>query len=210
MFSGLIQMLGQIHDYQLDNTGSARLTLTVDRTDIPTHQFKLGASIAVNGTCLTLAQLSASGDISHLVFDLSPETIKRTTAQYWQSFSSDTRGKQLVNLETSLRMGDELGGHFVSGHVDGLGEISALTKGAGAWQLTIKLPRDLMPMMVTKGSVAIDGCSLTINGVDDDSIAITLIPHTIEHTIAQNYFVGQKVNVEIDMLMRYVANLVKK
>ena len=195
MFSGLIQARGVVVDSNMDGDD---MVLVIDggkdffatATD---NNKKLGASIAVNGVCLTIAAWQGNS----MVFHLSRETLARTTASNWQK-------NQLVNLEESLRMGDELGGHFVSGHVDDMGEVTRVEKKSAAWQLNIKVPPQVATMMATKGSVAIDGCSLTINDVAGDSIAISLIPHTITHTIAEFYTIGQKVNIEIDMLMRYV------
>ena len=218
MFTGLIQARGIIVDRQRAGDG---MTLGVDGGDEfladmtakKNHGDKnngknLGASIAVNGVCLTIAEWRDRA----MVFHLSRETLTRTTAGDWagDGASAGVKGQQknqLVNLEYSLKMGDELGGHFVFGHVDGVGQVARLEKPTAPgndWQLGVRLPSAMASMMAEKGSVAIDGCSLTINRVKDDIIDMTIIPHTIAHTIAEFYSLGQKVNIEIDMLMRYV------
>ncbi|MCX8515723.1 MAG: hypothetical protein ORN57_01830, partial [Alphaproteobacteria bacterium] len=142
---------------------------------------------------------------SRVCFHLSPETLAVTTAASW-------RVGQNLNLERSLKWGDELGGHVVSGHVDGVGELATITKAVDAWQLGIALPSALAGMVAVKGSIAINGCSLTVNKIGEEMagdgkrtiIDITLIPHTITHTCFQFDAVGDKVNIEVDMLFRYV------
>ncbi|MGI9461292.1 MAG: riboflavin synthase [Alphaproteobacteria bacterium] len=197
MFSGVIQSLVVISDYRLEGD-AAVITLAIDKL----NKVAIGASIAINGICLTYSEMAGRD----FVFYLSPETLHRTTAGQWKK-------NQLVNIEPSLQVGQDIGGHFVFGHIDGVGEVVAIKKSdmpKANEDMVVKLPPDMMPMMAVKGSIAIDGCALTINDIKNDTIAITLIPHTIEHTIAQYYQVGQKVNVEIDMLMRYVMKALEK
>ena len=193
MFTGIIIALGRIIKIEtLD--GDRRLTIAA--SDIDFSQVNMGDSIAVNGVCLTVI---AKTDNSFSV-DVSVETLTRTSL-------TDMTVNSLVNLELALTPSTPLGGHIVSGHVDGLGEVVSKEAVARSWQYDIVVPDSIKRFIAEKGSVCIDGVSLTVNTVDDNRFSITIIPHTYEHTVFHQYQVGDKVNIEVDMLARYVARL---
>lgn len=154
----------------------------------------LGASIAHAGICLTVAGLTDRG----WRVEASAETLARTTLGSW-------RPGERINLERSLRVGDELGGHFVFGHVDAVGDILAIEEKAGARRLLISLPADLAPLVAVKGSIAVDGISLTVTEVEADRFATVIVPHTWAVTTLADRRPGDRVNLEADMLARYVA-----
>lgn len=191
MFTGIITHLGRVAELR---DGSALRDIAVE-TDMPLGDLPPGASVAHSGVCLTVVEHGAG----RLRVQASPETLARTTIGRWREGSR-------VNLERSLRLGDELGGHFVFGHVDGLGEVAALDEaGEGAWRLEVRMPPDLAPLVAVKGSVAVDGVSLTVNEVAGDRFACMVIPHTWDHTTLADRRPGDPVNLEADMLARYVA-----
>ncbi|MEK0081927.1 riboflavin synthase [Benzoatithermus flavus] len=190
MFTGIITHLGEIVSVREVADGRE----LVVKSDLPLAEIPLGASIAHSGICLTVV---ASGEGSHAV-QASPETLARTTLGSWRA---GTR----VNLERSLRLGDELGGHLVFGHVDAVGEIVAIEPEGGYRRVEIALPPTLAPMVAVKGSIAVDGISLTVNEAGRDRFAVTIIPHTWAHTTLADRRPGDPVNLEADMLARYVA-----
>lgn len=191
MFAGIIQAIGTIDRLTWESNSSLRLTIA---TPHAASWARLGASIACNGVCLTVV----AGDAGHFEVQLSPETLARTTAASWQ------QGGRL-NLEPSLKLGDTIDGHFVFGHVDGLLTITEITAQADYWQMTLRAPPDLLPFFAKKGSVALNGTSLTINSLLPDGFQIMLIPHSWHHTTFCDLRVGDQVNCEVDMLARYVA-----
>jgi riboflavin synthase len=156
----------------------------------------LGASIACSGCCLTAVELEPAA----FTVEASAETLAKTTLGGWQI------GRR-INLERPLRMGDELGGHVVSGHVDGLGEVLSATPENGSTRWRFRVPRAIAPFIAPKGSVAIDGVSLTVNEVEGQEFGVSIIPHTTEVTGFAQLRPGHSVNIEIDMLARYVARL---
>ena len=156
----------------------------------------LGASIACNGCCLTAVELGPDW----FAVTASAETLSKTTLGVWQT---GTR----INLERPLKVGDELGGHIVSGHVDGLGEVLAATPDQGSTRWRFRVPGGIARFIAPKGSVAIDGVSLTVNEVEGDTFGVNIIPHTAEVTGFGLLKVGDKVNIEIDTVARYVARL---
>ncbi|HEX2525490.1 MAG TPA: riboflavin synthase [Geminicoccus sp.] len=189
MFTGIITDIGKVVDV-IDTDGRDLLIQSsYDPASVP-----LGASIAHSGVCLTVTEHTADGWRVHA----SPETLALTTVSRWRQ---GTR----INLERSLRMGDELGGHLVFGHVDGLGTIRSIEPEGDGYRLTFSLPADLARMVAVKGSIAVDGISLTVNGVTDNSFHVTIIPHTWGHTTLGDRQSGDVVNLEADMLARYVA-----
>jgi riboflavin synthase len=190
MFTGIITHLGRVTAVR-EVAGGRELEIG---SDLPLAEIPLGASVAHSGICLTLV---AAGDGRHAV-QASPETLARTTLGSWRE---GTR----VNLERSLRLGDELGGHLVFGHVDAVGEIAAIQEGSDYHRIEITLPPALAPMVAVKGSIAVDGISLTVNEASTDRFAVTIIPHTWAHTTLMDRRVGDPVNLEADMLARYVA-----
>ena len=164
------------------------------QTDMPLDGVELGASVAHSGVCLTVI---AKGP-RHYKVQASGETLARTTLRKWQVGDR-------INLERSLKLGDELGGHLVFGHVDAVGTVRAIDKREGHWRFEVGLPTDLAPLVAVKGSIAVDGVSLTVTEATADSFAVTVIPHTLTHTTLGARQSGDAVNLEADMLARYVA-----
>lgn len=194
MFTGLVQDIGEIEQVTPLEEG-VRLTIKVSALDL--EREKIGASICCSGCCLTVTGKTAN------VFevDVSAETLSKTNLGAWRQNSR-------VNLEPSLRMGDELGGHLVYGHVDALAELSDIREEGESMRLTITPPPELMRFIAPKGSIALDGVSLTVNEVDTHSFGVNIIPHTWERTTLADRKVGDKLNIEIDMLARYVARMI--
>lgn len=192
MFTGLIQDIGKIT--ALEKT-ARDATLTI-QTGLPLSSFALGASIACDGICLTLIEKSANT----FKVQLSGETLDKTTAKEW------ALGRE-INLEPSLKLGDELGGHLVSGHVDGVGECLAVKQDGDGWRYQFKVSETLAPFIAAKGSVTINGISLTVNDVAGECFDVMIIPHTFNHTTIKHVKAGSGVNIEIDILARYVARL---
>ena len=190
MFTGLIEDLGTLRDIR---TGGDQSELTVE-TALPMAELKVGESIAINGVCLTVTRFSAGAFSA----DISPETLKRTTLG---RLSSGAR----VNLERALRLSDRLGGHLVTGHVDGLARIVERRQDGNAWLFRYQCDAALCGMLVDKGSVAVDGISLTVNHAGDDSFSLAVIPHTLAMTTLQEGKVGADVNIETDLIGKYVA-----
>jgi riboflavin synthase len=189
MFTGIITEIGRIAAVA---EGQGGRELTVVAGDAPPPA--LGASVAHSGVCLTVTARHPEG---WAVF-VSDETLARTTIGGWRE---GTR----VNLERSLRLGDELGGHLVFGHVDVVGEVGALERQGESWRIVFAVPPTLAPLLAVKGSVAVDGISLTVNEADSERFAVTIIPHTWAHTTLSDRRPGDAVNLEADMLARYVA-----
>lgn len=193
MFTGIIEATGTVLRAE-PRGGDLRFTIampTLDREDVA-----LGDSIAVSGCCLTVVAMDGHA----LAFDVSNETLSLTTL-------GDLREGDKVNLEKALRLSDRLGGHLVSGHVDGVGTIAAIDPDARSQRWRIAAPRELMRYIAAKGSVCVDGVSLTVNAVTDESFEVNLIPHTVAATTFGDRRVGDRVNLEIDMLARYVERL---
>jgi riboflavin synthase len=196
MFTGLITGIGTIREVQAIGAGKdARFVIeTPDNADWSATALKLGASIACSGCCLTVIE-SGPG---WFAVEVSAETLSLTTLGSWK------RGSK-INLEGSLRLGDELGGHIVSGHVDGLAEVLSAMPENGSTRWKLLLPRELAPFVAPKGSIAINGVSLTVNEVEGQIFGVNIIPHTAVNTNFSALAVGDRVNIEIDMLARYVA-----
>lgn len=195
MFTGIIQTLGTVIAVQHQ---SEHQILACQPAESGIFQVHPGSSIAVNGVCLTVKSMQ-----DHLLwFDVSHETLARTNLQYMQS-------GQKVNLEPAARLQDRLDGHLVSGHVDGLAEIVAQRALGDTWQFEIRPPQELLPFIAVKGSVCIDGVSLTVNQLKSDRFVIDIIPFTWEHTVMQYYQPGYQANLEVDLIARYVARLLQ-
>jgi riboflavin synthase len=196
MFTGIIEELGTVESIQVRGDG-ARLkigcsTVFKDSTE--------GASIAVNGVCLTALELRPDS----FAADLAPETVRRSNL-------GNLRPGSRVNLERPLSPSGRLSGHIVQGHVDGTGEFLSLDQlGEENWWLRIRVPAELDPYLVFKGSVAIDGISLTIAALDGDVLAVTIIPHTYRNTTLSGYRPGARVNLECDILAKHVEKLIQK
>ena len=195
MFTGLITDVGRLRLRRPLEKG-ARIEIY---SSFPMADVAVGASIACSGVCLTVVDKGADW----FAVDVSAETLAMTTLDDWQP------GRH-INLERALRLGDELGGHIVSGHIDGVAEVIARTPDGEATRLTIRPPRALARYIAPKGSVALDGVSLTVNEVGATDFGVCIIPHTAEMTTLGDVVPGARVNLEIDMLARYVARLLDK
>lgn len=188
MFSGIIEALGTV--VELDRRGEdARLVL---RDGFESARLAIGESICTNGVCLTVCEITPDG----FAADLSAETLRRSTL-------GRLRSGDVVNLERSLRLGDRLSGHFVFGHVDGVGRVGALAPSGGGYTLRVEADASLAPYLVEKGSIAVDGISLTMCDVAESSFCVAVIPHTFTVTSLSRRRVGDDVNLEADMLARY-------
>lgn len=196
MFTGLITDLGSVR--AIEPAGEGRDLKVVIATAWDTAAIPLGASVACNGCCLTVVE-TAKGTIT---FTASAETLEKTTIGRWRPGTT-------VNLERSLRVGDELGGHLVTGHVDGVGRIASTRAEGGSLRLTIRPPPHLMPFLAQKGSVAVDGVSLTVNDVDADAFGVNIIGHTAAVTTLGRLKPGDPVNIEVDLIARYLARLLE-
>jgi len=193
MFTGLIQAVGRLVAREPIG-GDVRLRFTVG--NLPFTDAALGESIACNGACLTVV----SFDTAHFDADVSTETLALTTLGQLPLGAA-------VNLERSLRAGDRLGGHLVSGHVDGLGHVDAILDDARGQRWRFSAPKPVLRFVAQKGSIAVDGTSLTVNAVDDAGFEVMLVPHTLTHTGFGEMMAGTPVNLEIDTVARYVARL---
>ncbi len=196
MFTGIIEAIGRINN--IEPVGGD-MRLNVDAGSLDMTDVQLGDSIAVNGVCLTAVEF----DKSHFIADVSNETITLT------SLKSLSAGSE-VNLEKALLPTTRLGGHLVSGHVDGLGEIVSIKEESRSIQFIIKAPDELKHYIAMKGSICIDGTSLTVNSITDASFEINIVPHTQQRTIIKNYKPGTKVNLEVDLIARYLERLLTK
>ncbi len=192
MFTGLIEDVGTL--LRIDKTASgARLTL---QTALPTSDIKLGDSISCNGVCLTATRVEPG----LFTADLSGETLTRS------SFAQARAGSK-INLERALRLGDRLGGHIVAGHVDGVGRIARVQRSQDAIYIDVTCPADLRKYTIEKGSIAVDGISLTINSLTPEGFGLALIPHSQEKTTLSTRSVGDTVNLEVDLVGKYVESL---
>ncbi len=195
MFTGIITAVGEVRALTPIGAGhDMRLTIVTPWPD--TGAIPLGASIACAGCCLTAVAVGPDW----FAVEVSGETLSKTGLGTWHAGSR-------MNLERSLRMGDELGGHLVSGHVDGRGTVRSVVAENGSWRVSVDVPRELSRFIATKGSVAIDGVSLTVNEVVAAGFGVNIIPHTWEVTTLGTLQPGTPVHIEIDMLARYVARL---
>jgi len=192
MFTGIITDIGTVQT--LDKTGGdVRLGI---KTVFDLKDVDIGASIACSGCCLTVVE--KKDDVFFV--NVSAESISKTTIGSWDVGSR-------VNLERALKVGDELGGHIVSGHVDGLAKLTRLKTDGDSWRLTFEVPQDLSKFIAPKGSVALDGISLTVNEVEGNTFGVNIIPHTWENTTLADRKEGDFVHLEIDMLARYMARM---
>ncbi len=190
MFTGIITDIGTIIEAQNRN-GWFHVRIGAPAT---AARLREGSSVAVNGVCLTANHLSATGEID---FSILPATLRITTISAWQ-----VGGR--VNLECALRVGDELGGHFVYGHVDGCGTVASVIAEENSKRLHIIIPPALLPYRAPKGSVCVDGVSLTISALTDDGFEVALVEYTLQHTTLDSLLVGDQVQVEMDMLLKFL------
>jgi riboflavin synthase len=184
MFTGLIREIAHVKSL----VGS-KLTVRAK------HKAKLGDSIAINGACLTVVEILNDG----FSVELSPESQKHLVMENY---------KDEVHIEPAMMMGDRFEGHIVQGHIDAKGEIKEIKNNGNSYDVFIKIDKEFIPYIIPKGSITIDGISLTVNEVFEDSFRLTIIPHTMKETLFKNYKKGSKVNIETDMFARYVAHIV--
>ena len=194
MFSGIIAAVGRITELTPRNDGTPTIRLTVDAGQLDLADVGLGDSIACNGVCLTVVECSGKT----FCVDVSPETLSCTIG---------LAAPGPINLEKALRLADRLGGHLVSGHVDGVGEVLRFDPVGDNRLLEIRAPDALAKYIARKGSITVNGVSLTTNSVDAATFTVNLIPHTLEATTLGNLLPGSKVNLEIDLIARYVERM---
>jgi len=193
MFTGIIEAVGQIQSMQ-PSGGDVRLYVKTAKLDL--GDVKLGDSIAVNGVCLTAVELPGDGFWA----DVSQETIRRTAL-------SRLKPGSRVNLEKALTPTTRLGGHLVSGHVDGVGKVLSMQEDARSWHFRIEAPAELAKYIAEKGSITVDGTSLTVNAVEGAIFHLNIVPHTLQETIMGDYANGSPVNLEVDLIARYLERL---
>ena len=192
MFSGIIEKLAQLHEFEVSNNKSY-IAIAMDNSDLP---LKIGDSVAINGVCLTIAKIK-----NHLFYyDLSPETLSLT------SFN-DLSVNDFVNVEFPLTLNKFISGHITTGHVDTIGVIKSLKKIIDSWEVVVEVKSDIDKYIIHKGSITIDGVSLTVNKLDNNLIYLMIIPHTFENTIFKYYKIGQKVNIEVDYITKHLEKL---
>lgn len=196
MFTGIIEAVGTIKAININAQG-ARLVIATNSLDM--SDVKLGDSIATNGICLTVVDF----DPHSYSADVSNETLQRT------GFAHYNVGMQ-VNLEKAMLASTRFGGHMVSGHVDGISEILSIINNGNSIEYWLSMPEDLAHYIAEKGSVTVDGTSLTVNALDKDKFRLTIVPHTVKETVFSHYQVGTKVNLEVDLIARYLERLLTK
>lgn len=195
MFTGIIQAVGRIAAIE---SGEQDIRLCIESGKLPLEGVSLGDSIATSGVCLTVTELTGEGYWA----DVSPESLSLTTL--------GTKGVgDSVNLETSLTLSTPLGGHLVSGHVDGVGHVDNIIEDARFWRVRIAAPETLARYVAMKGSICVDGTSLTVNQVEGCHFELTIIPQTWEETVFSEYRVGSPVNLEVDVIARYLERLMQ-
>ena len=192
MFNGIIEQTGKVVDCLLKN-GNQKLFINIKNV---TKKISIGDSIAINGTCLTVDEVNSNS----YGFTMSLETLKKTALKQLKKDS-------YVNIETPLTMGEFISGHLVSGHIDGVGKVSEIMKDGTSCKLLIKTNEYIIKHSASKGSIAIDGISLTINEIENNILNITIVPHTYENTIVKYYKKDDLVNIEIDLVFRYLEKI---
>lgn len=196
MFTGIIESIGRITRVEPAGGDAAGVRIRVDARTLDCADIVVGDSVAVSGACLTVVARTDS----ELEFDVSPESLRCTAAL-------SQPGE--VNLEKALRFGDRLGGHLVAGHVDGVGSVTRFQPAGGSRELEVDVPAPLARYIALKGSVTVDGVSLTVNAVQGTRFAVNLIPHTLGVTTLGALSVGRRVNLEVDLLARYLERLIE-
>jgi len=199
VFTGIVSDLGEVLEVVEQADGLRRLTVACSYDPAT---IDIGASIACSGPCLTVVERGSRGNRTFFAVDVAAETLRVTTAGTWR------RGSKL-NLERSLRLGDELGGHLVSGHVDGIAELVTREDLPDMARLSLRVPAALSKFIAPKGSVALDGVSLTVNEVEGDSFSVLIIPHTLKVTTFAELRAGARLNIEVDQMARYAARLLQ-
>lgn len=199
MFTGIINDVGEVLEVNEQAAGLRRMIIDCG---YDTETIDIGASVACSGICLTVVARGRGGNRAWFAVDAAAETLRVTNAGAWQ------RGTRL-NLERALRLGDELGGHLVSGHVDGLAELVARDDLPDMARLWLRVPAELARFIAPKGSVALDGVSLTVNEVESDAFSVLIIPHTLKVTTFGGLGAGARLNLEVDQMARYAARLLE-
>jgi riboflavin synthase len=199
VFTGIVSDLGEVLEVDKRADGLSRLRVACGYDP---GAIEIGASIACSGPCLTVVERGHKGNRAFFAVDVAAETLRVTTAGSWQ------RGTK-INLERSLRLGDELGGHLVSGHVDGIAELVVREDLSDMARLSLRAPAALARFIAQKGSVALDGVSLTVNEVEGDTFSVLLIPHTLKVTTFGSLRAGARLNLEVDQMARYAARLLE-
>jgi riboflavin synthase len=199
MFTGIVTDVGEVIAVEPRAEGLRRLKVACS---YPVESIAIGASISHSGVCLTVVETASAGNRTAISVDAAAETLRLTTAGGWQK---STR----LNLERAMKVGDELGGHIVAGHVDGIAELTVREDLPDMARLVLRAPRELMRFVAVKGSVALDGVSLTVNEVTDDTFSVLIIPHTLAVTTLGAAQAGDRMNIEIDLMARYAARLLE-
>lgn len=194
MFTGIIQSIGVIKKIE-SLKKDVQISIVYDPKKI--NDINLGDSISVNGTCLTVQKKQKN----QFIFHVSQETLNRTIA---------FKENAMVNLESSLLYNGKVGGHFVTGHIDGIGKISEIKINSQCWIIEIKPPKKLLKFIAEKGSVSINGVSLTVNSIKDDKFKVNIIPFTLKETNLGALVKGSEINIEIDLIARYLENIIKR
>ena len=192
MFTGIIEKVGKVLEFN-NNQSSCKLIVQIERIDA---SISIGDSVAINGTCLTVEK----SDKPFYYFTLSPETLEVSSL-------SNLEKDSYVNIELPLTINKFINGHIVSGHVDSLGTVTSLEKIKDSWFLLVTIEKNILIYIVTKGSISIDGVSLTVNDIKGKSISLMIIPHTYENTIIKYYKSGEKVNIEVDYISKHLDKL---
>lgn len=195
MFTGIIEAVGVVRAFDAGAKGGRVLTV---KSELPEASLKLGDSIACSGVCLTVTRLMGAS----FTVEVGPETLERTTLD-------GLRPGGRINLERALAVGDRLGGHIVSGHVDGVGRLLRVEPRENAYDLEIEAPGDILPLIAPRGSITVDGISLTVTQVKAGSFGVSIIPHTWQVTTLHERRVSDRVNLEADVLARHVARLLQ-
>lgn len=201
MFTGIITNLGLVTELKSNSKKDLLIKISSAKNQID-RKLQIGCSIACNGICLTLIEKKIIKENVILSFQASEETIAKTNLKNWQI-------GQIINLEFSMRLGDELGGHMVLGHVDGTAKISKIIKIKDSYQFIFAAKKDLLKFIAPKGSITINGVSLTVNEAATSYFSVNLIPHTLNHTSFKNAKINDLVNLEIDVIARYLKQLSK-
>jgi riboflavin synthase len=199
MFTGIVTDMGEVRSVEPRANNLSRITILCR---YPRSSIDLGASIACSGVCLTVVETGEEGGRTWFAVDAAAETLALTTVGRWK------KGAR-VNLERALKLSDELGGHMVAGHVDGLAAVDAREDMTDMARFVLRAPHDLSRFIASKGSVALDGVSLTVNSVEGDTFSVLIIPHTLQVTTLGKLAKGDDVNLEIDTMARYAARLLE-
>ena len=192
MFSGIIEKIGEVHEFEVSNDKSY-IAIAIDNSDL---LLKIGDSVAINGVCLTITKIKDN----LFYYDLSPETLALTSLK-------NLSVNDFVNIEYPLTLNKFISGHITTGHVDTIGIIKSLQKIIDSWEVVVELESDILKYIIHKGSITIDGVSLTVNKLDNSLVYLMIIPYTFENTIFKNYKIGQKVNIEVDYISKHLEKL---